>query len=422
MRRRLLPPTPRLTPIGLLALLAALTACLFFGSAAGTPEPTVPPPTGEVTDTPQPTPLIRGSEVAGTSEPANPVPGSDVTDTPEPTAQPPGSEVADTPEPAAQPPGGEVADTPEPTAQPPGDGQGPVAACGRPYTGSSPWNAAIGPNPAYHPDSALLIGSLEGGLGSNPDSWTIPVYEVNGSTPPVAVRLSNSFRNVIDGGVLEYGEKGGLIYAPIPPGARASKGDDAQMVVLNVETGDEWGFYQAHERKDGWQATGAYRYNVNWSGVPPGGFAGRGGGSPYLAGLVRRCEIERGYIDHALVMGYDFPCRADVCQAQGYPYFVFPAIKSDGIGEHPYDMPEGARLQLDPAASEEELACWCGDSGACRVIVRAMQEYGVFVMERSGHPKIYVEDDVTANWGGVLTERTVSGIPYSAFYVLDWNQ
>jgi hypothetical protein len=40
-------------------------------------------------------------------------------------------------------------------------------------------------------------------------------------------------------------------------------------------------------------ATNGYHYNTLWSGVAPSGFASRGAGVPYLAGLVRPCEIPR---------------------------------------------------------------------------------------------------------------------------------
>jgi len=84
-------------------------------------------------------------------------------------------------------------------------------------------------------------------------------------------------------------------------------------------------------------------------------------------------------------------------------------------------MPEGTRLQLDPNATEQQINQWCGQDPACRVIVRAMQEYGMFVMENSGHPKLFVEDKETALWNGRVTFDTVRNIPYEAFHVLDWN-
>jgi Bacterial Ig domain/Phytase len=73
----------------------------------------------------------------------------------------------------------------------------------------------------------------------------------------------------------------------------------------------------------------------------------RRAGVPYLAGLVRACELARGRIEHALAFAYDFPTAE----------YVFPATKSDGnawdgveddLDSHPGDVPEGTRLQLDP--------------------------------------------------------------------------
>jgi len=50
-----------------------------------------------------------------------------------------------------------------------------------------------------------------------------------------------------------------------------------------------------------------------------------------------------------------------------------------------------------------------------------MQEYGMIVIDVAGHPKVYAEYEGTAHWNGVIVNKTVSKIPYSAFKVLQYT-
>lgn len=55
-------------------------------------------------------------------------------------------------------------------------------------------------------------------------------------------------------------------------------------------------------------------------GVPsntPNPYVSRGAGVPYIAGLIRKLEIDQGHIDHALAMAFDWPSST----------FVYPASK-----------------------------------------------------------------------------------------------
>jgi hypothetical protein len=280
--------------------------------------------------------------------------------------------------------------------------------CARPYAGTSPWNTPVGASPV-HPGSAFHVGALTGTLSSDPTQYTYPVYGVAAGTPLQTVTVSGWYSNVTDDGRTLVNQRGGTARLPVPPGAAPAAGSDAQIILIDHATGDEWGASRFTRTAAGYRAWNVYHYNVRWSGVPPraangGTFANRGAGVPYLAGLIRPCEIAAGRIDHALAFAYDAP-RGD---------FVAPATKSDGASSDPRDLPEGARLQLDPALTTARIAAW-GCTGACLTIARALQVYGMYVVDNSGRPKLTAEFDGTARWGGVLTSRTVGPIPLSAF-------
>ena len=285
--------------------------------------------------------------------------------------------------------------------------------CERPYADASPWNTPVG-DAQPHKQSAFHIGALTGSLSSDPTQYTYPVYAVSTATPRQTVRVSGWFSNVTDGGRTLVNQRSGSVSLPIPPGAVAAAGSDAQIILVDHATGDEWGASHFTRTAAGFSAWNVYHYNVRWSGVPPravngGTFANRGAGVPYLAGLIRPCEIAAGRIDHALAFAYDSP-RGD---------FIAPATKSDGASSDPRDLPEGARLQLNPAVTSAQIKGW-GCTGACFTIARALQDYGMYVIDNSGRPKVIAEFDATAGWNGVLTSRTVDAIPLSTFrYIAD---
>lgn len=279
--------------------------------------------------------------------------------------------------------------------------------CDRPYADSSPWNVPIGRNPNYDSRSSTYVANLGQRLSSDPTQYTYPVYEVTPDTPRERVTLSGLYSNVTNGGRRLDRRSDPTIMLPIPGGARASSGSDSSIVIVDRRTGDEWGIWRLKRGSGGWSGTNGYHYSIRWSAVPPSGFGSRGSGVPYLAGLVRPCEIARGRIDHALAFAYDFPTGQ----------IVYPATKSDGKGSVGADVPEGTRLQLNPSLSARRIRSW-GCTGACLTIARALQRYGMYVIDNSGRPKLMMEDEGTARWGRTVSSKTVEPIPLNAFRVL----
>ncbi len=292
----------------------------------------------------------------------------------------------------------------------------PLAAadrsCSRPYSSASPWNRPIRAGAPSDPASAARLDALDSRLTSDPTQYTYPVYRVTPATPRQRVSIRGVFSDVFAGGRRMRIRQGVTISIPIPAGAAAAAGSDAQIVIVKRSTGDEWGAWQLRRAGGGYSAENGYHYNTRWSAVPPRSqngspFGSRGAGVPYLAGLVRPCEIARGRIDHALAFAYDSPSARH----------VYPATKSDGQGRGPSALPEGTRLQLDPSMSRARIRAW-GCRGPCLTTARALQRYGMYVIDNSGRPKVIFEYEGTAHWNGRVTARTVSPIPLSAFRVL----
>ncbi|MGI9659887.1 MAG: calcium-binding protein [Gaiellaceae bacterium] len=309
--------------------------------------------------------------------------------------------------------GGAGADAP-PAVEATESDDGLVVDCGRPYGAASPWNTLIGPDPVYDRNSEIYVAAIGDRLTSDPTQFTFPVYEVTADTPRLDVEITGWFSNVMGDGRTMQNNNELTIQIPIPPEAEPAAGDDSQVILVDPVTGDEWGAWHFRRTAAGtYVAENAYHYNTRWDAVPPpstggGVFVNRGAGLPYLAGLVRPCEIEVGQIDHALAFAFDSP-SAD---------YVYPATKSDGEGRIGETPPEGARLQLDPTLTEADLgALGCAD--ACLTVARALQDYGMIAIDNSGRSKVMFEYIGTANWNGVVDENTVSPIPLDRFRVID---
>jgi hypothetical protein len=208
----------------------------------------------------------------------------------------------------------------------------------------------------------------------------------------------------------------GLPDVPIPAGARPSAGSDGSMIIIDPATGAEYDLWQVEQETDGsWSASNGSVYNVAWDGAPAT-YGSRGAGVPYLAGLVRHWEIAQDALQHAIAFAYPNVAVAGC---------VWPASKTDGNSPLPNALPEGARLQLDPTLTDADFAAM-GLDRTGRILARALQRYGMILIDVAGRPKIMVED-LTANtlapasWSDVdtrLTDETIAAIPLTAFRVL----
>ena len=330
-----------------------------------------------------------------------------------------------------------------------------------PYDAASAWNIPIGSTPSVLAGSDTFISEISktGVLSSDITQYTQPVYLFDASTPTYTVTtFDNSssggsgpgYFNIYDGGDKSRVGAGSpwKVSMPIPQkllddiksgklGLTSPSGNDAQVILWDPVRGIEYGLWQvmidgtANTAAGNLTATNGYRYHTTagyygrmagaLSGNPPNG-GGRGAGTPYLAGLVRPWEIAQGHIDHALAFAYHAPSGG----------FVYPATKSDGAnfgGTLGVDAPEGTRLQLNPALTDDQLGamnyngtpCSSKDGAGqwkltpCLIIAHALQKYGMYIIDNSGSPKVYLEQDITAGWGTLVGRNTLSGLPWSQF-------
>ena len=294
---------------------------------------------------------------------------------------------------------------------------GPQGLEQRPYSDNSPWNTSIGQNPQYDPYSDEMIATIgmdnDGRITSDPDQYSYPIYYADASTPRYDIPCTRYKCTIVTAsGASTFEELKGV---PIPNNAKPSVGTDGQMIIIDKNTHTEYDLWQVVRTSNGWSVSNASVYNITWDGAPPR-YGSRGAGVPYLAGMVRPFEIAQGRIEHALAFAYSYAAE-DRC--------VFPASKTDGKSDLPYAIPQGARIQLDPSLTEADFDR-LGLSRTGKIIARALQEYGMILIDNSGRPKIYAEDLKnnplsSTKWtdrGLDLNSTTISNIPYTSFRVI----
>lgn len=296
---------------------------------------------------------------------------------------------------------------------------------GRPYSADSYWNTPINNNPEYDPYSSEMVATIglhrNGTIGSEPNQYTFPVYYTDEKTPRWDIPCTSYKCTVVT--LEETYTVPVLSNVPIPSLATPSDGTDGQMIIIDMNTFTEYDLWQAKHTSEGWSVSNGSVYNILWDGTPYR-YGSRGAGVPYMAGLVRPWEIIQGRIDHGLAFGYPEPA-ADRC--------VYPASRTDGDSILPYAIPQGAHLQLDPTLTEADFNNM-GLNSTGKIIAKALQVYGMTLVDTSGQAKIYVEDLKNNPYSEIswsdpalnLTSTTIGNIPFSYFRVLKlpeayWN-
>lgn len=200
---------------------------------------------------------------------------------------------------------------------------------------------------------------------------------------------------------------------PIPDGAVPAPGSDGAMVVVDQTTGTSYEFWQARRQGDRWVTTwgGVVALSAIASPMRTPLDLPTGAGISRLAGVVRESEIADGVIPHALVFSTDNACAV---------VFRPPARKTDGRSSEPDCIPEGARVQLDPAIDLDALDL----TPAERTVGEALQRYGAYAIDNGGHPMSLIFEHTPASSPVYLAAgltrdyQKLDGLPWDRLRVL----
>lgn len=282
------------------------------------------------------------------------------------------------------------------------------------FSPTSPWNVpasgSVDPNSATMVSNASATGSLKYGINAaghsfdiqGPDSWSqgeyygVPLYIANASTPRVAVSDST-------------GWWGGFSSVPIPTGATAAVGSDHHLAIWDQPNNLLYEFWNALKSGSNWSASFGITFASNGQGYQTGVWqnGARAYGGSLVGGLIRRQEMLNGVIPHALAMSYQYTRGLHYARGLGADGVTVNIASHCDNASAPNrnstgNIPEGARLRLK---SSVDVDAKCGSNAACKVIGRALQTFGAFVIDTAGAPSFYSEvlSPQGQTWAGLLT-------------------
>jgi hypothetical protein len=265
-------------------------------------------------------------------------------------------------------------------------GQAPTIGGCSIFPADNPWNTRVDDPQKFpvHANSATYIASMSPTTHLHADwgDWStsaygIPWQTVPGSQPTVPM----SFDSADESDPGPY---------PFPPNAlvEGGAGSGGDMHVLVLETGS-CTLYETWSSTfvgPGWSCGSGAKFDLGSNGLRPDGWtSGDAAGLPILPGLVRVSEVKAGAIEHAL--------RFTVSRTQ--QAFIHPATHAAGSRDTALP-PMGLRLRLKASFS---LASF---SGAAKVILTAMQQYGLLLADNGGN--WFVSGDSDDAWTPLMSE------------------
>lgn len=263
------------------------------------------------------------------------------------------------------------------------------------YFPSSPWNTPIAPDATVDPNSAAMVQTIITDATSASfiiivKQWTWTLYYADATTPRYTVALTSGYG----------GSKTKLVGVPIPNGAVPDPAGDGHMIILDTSTGCEYDFWKAiHNSNATWSTAWANAISyVTGNGWYPHGYSATGGGAAGGAGLIRPEEMQAGHIDHAIAFSYTYA-------KSGGP--VWPATEADG--SYAVGVPEGGRVQLDPALDLSTL----GLKPYEVTIARALQEFGMILMDNGGGVTLEAQNPISSTIAYPWGDQTYVDLPRS---------
>jgi len=227
-------------------------------------------------------------------------------------------------------------------------------------------------------------------FGSNP-SYGIPWIAVPGTQP----RLAMTF---------VYADESDPGPYPFPPDAPIEAGSDRHVLVLDRDACRLYETWDSHYVGPGWRCGSGAIFDLGSNRLRPDYWTSAdAAGLPILPGLVRRDEVLSGEIRHAL--------RFTVRRTQRA--FVHPATHFASDATDPSLPPMGLRVRLKTGYDIS------GFGGAARVILVALQKYGMFVADNGSD--WFISGETNTSWDDDDLDQ-LKAVPASAFEVLKLAQ
>lgn len=281
-----------------------------------------------------------------------------------------------------------------------GGGGDPATAKGtleRPFPKARWLYEKIPTSPVIDPDNGAMVKNLNSGAhGIALNEFGIPFYAADAATPKAPVTCTQQ-----GWGDCAYVKSGAR---PLTAAFVPHTGSDGAMVVIDTASRKVDEYWQFKWNNGAPTTTWGFISDLDGDGLQS---QATGSGVSRAAGITRAKEIAAGAIDHALVFATSF-CKTKAHRA--------PAWKDDGKYAGPGGVPEGARIQIDPALSPDAY----GLNKAERAIMVALQTYGAYNIDCTGAPMAFSFEEVPGNPGA---DYAGAGLAYDYYDLakLPWS-
>jgi hypothetical protein len=272
------------------------------------------------------------------------------------------------------------------------------------YASTSFWNTPIPASPAIDPNSAAMVTSSLTNYGGSANF--APTNDWG-----KAIAYANAVSRLYNVGCTLY-DCGTAISFHIPSYAQPTVGSDHHLIVVNPSANSEVDMWLASAS---WSAGSRYLTNpTGWGAIcPQGQHCGGAVAAGYAAfgGVVRPEEIAQGHIDHALFFTTPYTRSG---------FIACPATHTDGTANDVNAIPEGARIQLDPAFNVDAQP-WPRYE---KVIAHALQTYGAYLGDTGGSISFPGEANINRGYdawslaGVSASSQSLASLPWSSFRVL----
>ncbi|MCO5120096.1 MAG: hypothetical protein M9951_10750 [Burkholderiaceae bacterium] len=286
----------------------------------------------------------------------------------------------------------------------------------RPFAADSPWNQPIPSNATYRssdPRTTSLRSSSP--FGVNTSNWTIWVWHAKATDPTVTINVS--VRHLTSSGNANAGD----VTIRMPVDAHPDPANDSHMVVIDPDGKHAHEFWYVKKGGSSYTAVSYAKVPLDGSGVNISGYAAhnpdyftygwgatRAYGGSQLGGLIRKGEATQGPIEHAIAVA--IPARYLGGRA------VWPATSDDQSSDYAGVIPMGTRFAIPPDINLDSL----GLSPAHLRLARALQKYGLIVVDKSGSPCMYAEGlEAQADGHALNANRSQMALIHSLLTVVE---
>ena len=266
------------------------------------------------------------------------------------------------------------------------------------------------------------------------NEWTIPIFKAKSNKTQISLRTYSGYKyslNTFTNDIGDIGISGNkirkiIVDSPaniIRPSLPKGRASDGHLVLYNPQTRTEWDYWNAtskwtkntrkrplRKRKSTGggissnrllQAGSVAKFKLNKSGIShEGQFSARASGTPLMAGLLIPEDFKMGSIRHAL--SFAIPGPKNTCTA---PYIctnphIYPATHTEDTyySTNINAITMGQRIRLKSGALKNKDGQTINEkllSPATRKVLKALRNYGAYLVDNSGGFTFYAEDSAT---------------------------